>query len=401
MTVETGNAWVADDFALEDLIKSKSWAFANVQAGTLLAPRIVFESGGKLCGYDNPNEAGWRISDGALELLTQEGRISTRFNRHSLSDGKLVLEGQFQLCEGGAAHVLIETGDVPRVAHRTAVIIPIHQPYFKYGINFLYQAMGGDFDVVLVFSSEAERAQFATMHQASPAMTYRAIVLADHVCASALDTMAANRNWITSKKFLALWLLQKHYDYFVCVDAETFLLSPRGWEQAARQTLEAGVWHAGTSPAPSDSAIMRHSALSMAPVADHARLAEVTQDWALYSWWWDLPVYAAAHLPGFFDWTDWSPTRASVARYGFDAFDHLVYQAYTVLHAGFHYQHVSAVSHSLEFARADVVTRVHSQVAPMRWTNAFAYAQQPEFFRDNDYLAVYHLDRLSFPQYTP
>lgn len=400
MTADAEMRWGADDFALETLVKSKSWAFCNTQTGALIAGPIRFESGGKIDGYYNPNEAGWRVAQCGLEFLTAQGRISTRFDRHAVTDGKHLLHGAFQLCDGGAVHALVEVEDVVRPAHRTAVIIPIHEPYFHYGINFLYQAMGGDFDVVFVFSTEAERVKFATMHQASPAIAYRAIVAADHFPASAFDTFGENQNWITSKKFLALWLLQGHYDYFYAVDAETFILRPQGWTQAARDTLARGVWHAGTSPASSDSDIMRHSALCMSPVADHERLAAAMQDFSIYSWWWDLPVYDAAHLQAFFAWIGWTPTRASVSRYTFIAFDHLIYQAYTLLHAGFRYEHVDWVRHSLEFARAEVVAKVHETVEPLRWVNAYAYAQQPDFFKAQDYLAVYHLDRLTFPQYT-
>jgi hypothetical protein len=391
----------ADAFALEDLVVGKSWAFGNAQTGQLLASNIVFESGGKLVGYSNPNEADWRISDGALELLTEdEGRVSTRFDTVSRVDGQWVLEGRLRLVDAGPSHVLVGVGDVPRQRYRTALIMPIHAPDFKYGINFLFQSIGSDYDVVMVFSTDAERRDFATMHQASPALRYRSIVAADYFTASTFETMTANHNWVTTKKYLALQLLQPHYDYFYCVDSEAFILSAQGWEAAARSILSKGTWYGGTAPAASDSDIVRHSALSMAPVADFGRLADITGNWTLFPWWWDLPVYASAHLPGFFEWIGWTPARSSVARYGFDAFDHMTYQFYTVLYEGFVFHRPEFVSHCLEFARADVVKRVHREVGPMRWANALAFAQDPEFFRSEGYLAIYHIDRKAFPQYT-
>lgn len=65
--------------------------------GTLDVAPVKLIPGGTLDGYYHRNEAAWGVVDGNLAFLTSEGRPSTVFNRASLIDGKLVLEGDFLL----------------------------------------------------------------------------------------------------------------------------------------------------------------------------------------------------------------------------------------------------------------------------------------------------------------
>jgi len=390
-----------NDFSLEKLAKGRTWTFGNASTGDVFSPSLTLTSGGRIAGYAHPNESAWRVKGGAIEFVTQDGLVSTRFSQMKTVDGRYEVEGAFRLGGPGHTHYLKEAEDLERPKNRTALVVPIHDAYFTYGINLLYQSMGSDYDIVFVFSTDADRRAFAAMHQASFFLDYHSIVLDDHFSGSALRLVAERNVWPTVKKFLAISLVHASYDYILCVDAETFILRATGWTEAAEKIVSEARWYGGAlnESHMAERQIMHASSLGLAPAAEHDKIRVLSHDWGLYTWWWDLPVYEAKSVPGFLDWIGWSPSLQFVERLGHSIFDHITYQFYTALHCGFEIKLVDSLAHSLEFSNAGVVAAVHQGVGPVRWTNAFAYAQAPGFFRSNDYLAIYHIDRKTFPQF--
>ena len=392
-----------DDFSLERLMKSRGWTFGNTSTGQVFAQTLIFSSGGKLQGYSHPNEAAWRVKGGAVEILAQNGAVSARFDVIRSADGQVEMEGRFRLGGPGHVHYLRENGELNLPRHRTAMVVPIHDAYFIYGINLLYQSIGADYEIVFVFSSEADRRAFAEMHQPSLFLSYHAIVLDDHVSGAALNVISERKVWPTIKKFLALSQIHSHYDYILCVDAETFILRTSGWTEACADIVTKARWYGGglTEKRVAERQIMHASSMALAPPQDHENIRLVSRNWSIYTWWWDLPVYDAKSVPGFLQWIDWSPSLHFVERLGHSIFDHITYQFYMCLYGGFTLNLVDGVAHSLEFSNADLVARVQRDVNPVRWTNAFAYSQAPGFFRENGFLAIYHIDRKTFPQFYP
>ncbi|MGA1803347.1 hypothetical protein [Rhizobium sp. HT1-10] len=391
-----------NDVALERLMKERSWTFGVAATKAVLAPNISLRSGGYLEGYAHPNEASWRVKGGAVEFLNQHGEVSTRFDTLRQQDGRYGMEGRFRLGGSDEIHALWEEGETTVSGNRTALVVPIHDAYFRYGINLLFQSIGSDYDIIFVFSTEADRRAFATMHQASAFIRYHAIVLDDHVSGSALSVIAERKTWPTVKKFLALSLVHQFYDYILCVDAETFILRATGWTEAAGRIVSEARWFGGllTEKHGAERNIMYASAMTLAPHADHAEIQKISRNWGFYSWWWDLPVYTGATIPDFLKWMAWDTSLQFVEKFGHNLYDHITYQFFMALHGGFAFVPVNGIAHSLEFKPSSIVTAVHRDIHPLRWTNAFAYAQEPEFYKASDYLAVYHIDRKSFPQFS-
>lgn len=392
-----------DDLSLERLMKERLWTFGQVGSGDVFASRIAFESGGWLKGYSHDNEHTWRVKGGAVEFLNKSAQVSTRFDTIKSVDGKIEMEGRFALSSDIRFNELKESVEVEKPKNRTALIVPIHDAYFIYGVNLLFQSMGADYDIVFVFSTDADRMQFKEMHQASPFLNYASIVLADYFSGSAMSVIAEKRVWPTIKKFLALSLTHSYYDYLLCVDAETFILSPTGWTAAAEEVVNKATWYAGSLGLDNlaERHIMHASSVALAPVEDLQTIQTMSRDWTVYTWWWDIPVYSSQSVPGFLDWIGWNPSLQFVERLNHSVFDHITYQFYMVLHGGFSFKLVNGVNHAMEFCGAKMVAGVHQQIHPMRWTNALAYSQNPDFFKQNDYLAIYHIDRKTFPVFNP
>ncbi|MCF1446346.1 hypothetical protein FS815_05820 [Agrobacterium vitis] len=392
-----------DDLSLERLMKERVWTFGKAGAEQVFASQISFESGGWLRGYSHTNENSWRVKGGAVEFLSQNAAVTTRFDTVRSVDGRIEMEGQFRLPGERGVHLLTECGEARKPQNRTALIVPIHDAYFIYGINLLFQSIGADYDIIFVFSTDADRLQFREMHQASPFLNYSSIVLSDYFSGSALSVVAEGRTWPTVKKFLALSLAHKLYDYLLCVDAETFILNKTGWTEAAASVVSAARWYGGTLTAnhSAERQIMHASSIKLAPAVDHEKIQAISGNWGIYTWWWDIPVYSAKSIPGFLEWIGWDASLQFVERLVHSVFDHITYQFYMALYGGFSFTMVEGIAHAMEFCNAGIVSKVHQQIHPMRWTNAFAYSQDPNFFRENNYLAVYHIDRKSFPQFNP
>lgn len=262
-----------DDLSLERLMKERVWTFGKAGAEQVFASQISFESGGWLRGYSHTNENSWRVKGGAVEFLSQNAAVTTRFDTVRSVDGRIEMEGQFRLPGERGVHLLTECGEARKPQNRTALIVPIHDAYFIYGINLLFQSIGADYDIIFVFSTDADRLQFREMHQASPYLNYSSIVLSDYFSGSALSVVAEGRTWPTVKKFLALSLAHKLYDYLLCVDAETFILNKTGWTEAAASVVSAARWYGGTLTAnhSAERQIMHASSIKLAPAVDHEK----------------------------------------------------------------------------------------------------------------------------------
>lgn len=392
-----------DDLTLERLMKERLWSFGKQGSEGTFASEMAFESGGWLKGFSHDSEQTWRVKAGAVEFLNKNALVTARFDVLHSADGTMELTGRLRVPGDHDIYTLNEVEKLDRPKHRTALIVPIHDAHFLYGINLLFQSIGSDYDLIFVFSTDLDRRQFKEMHQASPSLDYYSIVLDDYFSGSAIAAISERRVWPSLKKFLALSLSYQHYDYLLCVDAETFIINTQGWTAACEAIIEHRRWYAGIlgEHNKTERLIMNSSAVLLAPEKDLEKIQEISGNWGVYSWWWDLPVYSSQTVPGFLEWIGWERSLQFIERLTQGIFDHITYQYYMALYEGFSFVKVNGIMHTMEFCGASKFRDVHQQIHPIRWTNALAYAQDPEFFRQNNYLAFYHIDRKSFPAHNP
>jgi hypothetical protein len=285
--------------------------------------------------------------------------------------------------------------------NRTVMIVPIHDAYFNYGVSLAYSSLGADYDLVFVCSTAQDTQTFSATFPPSVRAQFSVITLDEAFDAQDMAVIAQKRLWPTVKKFHALFKCGRDYDHAVCVDAETLVLQRRGWTAAAQRILAKKHWYGGglLGPMVGERATYQHSLLDVSSPQDHAAIARLVGQGEIYTWWWDLPVYDCRHLDDFQAWIGWQDRRAFLERLTWFAFDHVVYQAYTVLHRGFQLVRVNGHVHSLEFSNSARVRLVHESIGQVSWVNALAYSQDPEYFRQPQFLAVYHMDRNSFPEF--
>jgi hypothetical protein len=395
-------------FDLESELRSRIWSFERSD-GRVIQPSVTFLRSSRLKNLNHDNEFSWTIAGAVLEFRNAAGMTTTRFDRvesDASGDGMRLsgpIPGQ---APNGQRHILVPKQKISNIRITSTpgvcIVVPIHPPYFSYGVNLVVQSLFAEYKLCFVFTSQQERLQFAEMVQDGPAVDYLWIVMEELSPSDLLHRVGQTRSFPTYKKLMALWELSDRYEYIVCVDAETFILRTDGWRERCREIFDRRFWCGGAilSGMIPEHEIIRASACNLAPQDAQAAMSRLLVEKGAYTWWWDLPVYRTKGIEKFFEWINWDNQDWVVERLNFSVFDHITYQYYLALSEEFDIRRPQPFVHSLEFADAEIVKLAHETVSPGAWVNAHAYLQDPEYFRKREYLAVYHLDRSNFPQYT-
>ena len=311
---------------------------------------------------------------------------------------------------------LLEASLSPRSAtpRALALAIPIHPPHFPYLLNFIAPladaAAAGEpplgWDVFPVFTSEEDAAAFGAFLagkglQKAYAPHYTPLILAWDAKVAARQ--AATADWglgfpfTLYKNYHAMALLHPCYAHLAALDAEMSILRPRELVRAFAERARAGVVLAGYVPR------YRYFNLwstCMFEPGDRARLAALTRDHCLYSWWSDLPVVIAADVPQFLAYIGYPIHFGSPHFY---EFGHVVYERWKLMREEWRVVDLSAPPVNFELCgslemmgRAEDYEAVRAAHPPgPRWLNA-AFCKRHAHLcgADNEALVMlFHLNR--------
>ncbi|WP_422920920.1 CatB-related O-acetyltransferase [Rhizosaccharibacter radicis] len=119
-----------------DLI-GRVWTF-GMQTGELFARNVVLSAEGFFLHHPSPNEDRWDVEDGALVILSRDGRVSCRMRPAPRSpEGRLWLEGE---------HVLGGPSGLQLALRETGIAFPVYLPWsaayerFAEEVPFYYSA---------------------------------------------------------------------------------------------------------------------------------------------------------------------------------------------------------------------------------------------------------------------
>jgi hypothetical protein len=87
-----GTASADMGFTAEDILK-QYWLFAHI-SDTGQGRAMMFRADGHITPLTHPNEARWRIEDGALVLSTEDGRDSARLLPEEYTGGVKEFRGE-------------------------------------------------------------------------------------------------------------------------------------------------------------------------------------------------------------------------------------------------------------------------------------------------------------------
>ena len=242
-----------------------------------------------------------------------------------------------------------------------AFTVPVHPPTFPFTLDLLYarHLHPEQFDLFLIFTTAEDAALYRRFLAQAPRVApnstleflssplppaaaraphwealYAPLVL-QWPCHSSID-LADRKVIITAKKLYALALLHACYALLVTCDAETSVLRP-GAVQAAAAAAAASMQSIVAAWVPG-YADMLEASVAMFPARDLAAIRAATHDFALWSWWNQIPVWRAEEVPAFLLYLDF-PARIPQA---FNEFEHLSYTNWRVLHRNASYALLAA-----------------------------------------------------------
>jgi hypothetical protein len=77
----------------------------------------------------------------------------------------------------------------------------------------------------------------------------------------------------------------------------------------------------------------------------------------------------------------------------------MLYNYFCILFYDYKLLIIPNIHHSLEFSNSEIVEYVDTNMCKLYWVNFNAYKQNSEYYKNNNFIIVYHLDRIDFPIY--
>lgn len=263
----------------------------------------------------------------------------------------------------------------------TALIIPIHPKHYHYIYDLMNIIDINDInlDVFLVFTNEDE---------------YESFEKKDRVQKIVIPNVNTG-NIVTFKKYFALEQLKNSdYEYFIVCDAEITIIPENFNEQNIVQKINAifknKIIYAGQTHNENIKSITKNSSDLIKD--EQQELEKIIQNYELYFWWSDLPVYKKDHLQHFF----------SVIQYDnitWYHFDHVIYLCYLLLYQKFKIINLTPILNLHWSLESYHTTDIHHLYQLESYGYGFAfltkqlYETHTEFLKQHGCFLLYHLDR--------
>lgn len=265
---------------------------------------------------------------------------------------------------------------------KVALVIPIHPPNYCYIYHLLrvfeyYQVY---IDIFLVFSSEDDYTAFNQKDKIKKIVTPR------------LNTNSI----VTYKKFYALEQLKddKRYDYFIVCDSEITIIPENFHEPNILYKIEQiynnKLIYAGDTAGYIIATTITKTCCDLFP--DKLDILEkLTNNYNLYFWWSDLPVYKREHLSHFFSVINYSNI---VYRH----FDHIIYSCYLLLYHDFTIINTTPITSrpwSLEryyYPDIDKLNNLKSRKYGFSYISKLLYFSNTAFVVNEGSFLIYHVD---------
>ena len=266
-----------------------------------------------------------------------------------------------------------------------AFLIPIHPPKYHFIYNLIRKLTENciRIDVFLVFSSIDE---------------YDVFTMKSDIQYFILPHPFQTNSIVTFKKFYGLQkLMDSKYEYFICCDSEIDII-PEYFIQENILNKITQIFHnkkiyAGDTKGQWVSIVTRTSANLFKEKKHSDALQILTQNYTLYFWWSDLPVYRANDLKSFFQMIRYD---AIVSEH----FDYMIYQYYLLLQFNFEIINTTPITkltwslENLYDQTQDELNQLVSLGYGYSWVTKRMYDRHTDFVHSQKGFLVYHLDRM-------
>jgi hypothetical protein len=261
------------------------------------------------------------------------------------------------------------------------LLIPLHPPkyHFIYSLLNRFDNNNIEIDIHLVFSNRADYDMFSMKDKIHPIFS----------------EPNQTKSIITYKKFFGLkYLADSKYDYIICCDGEIDIIPSNFTNEIInskiKQIFDNKKIYAGNANGSLAPSIMNTSA-NLFP-EKYEYLKDITQNFKLYFWWSDLPVYRRVDLHPFFNMINYDNIV-------WEHFDHIIYQYYLILCDNFEIIDTTPITHKtwslegLDTDNMDILNSLLSIHYGFSWNTNKFYNINKTFIESQQGFLIYHLDR--------
>jgi len=224
-------------------------------------------------------------------------------------------------------------GTKPNVAERidnVALLIPIYPPHFPalYGILKKLKDNTINIDVYVIFSTKEEYDKFAMKDSVKH-------IIINYVPNQRIKVEKTESGYVMFKKLYGLhYMIGSPYEYIILCDSEMDILPENFTKENVLSKIERFYSNKMLSGVNAERygvtmKIIRTCADQFVG-EDHAKIKDATQDFRLYSFWFDIPVYKTAYLQEFLD-----KIQYSTMMFTWHTFEHVLYNYYLIACQGF------------------------------------------------------------------
>ena len=264
-----------------------------------------------------------------------------------------------------------------------ALIIPIHPKHYNFIYNLIdtiNQNSKNNIDIFLIFSNNHD---------------YDIFDRKDFIKKIILPPINT-KNIVSYKKFYCLELLknEEKYDYFIVCDAEINIIPENFNKKNILNKIENiynnKIEYAGING--SLKRIIKESASIFINNEDIDKLKDITNDFELYYWWSDLPVYKRNHLTDFF-------SKICYDDINWHHFDHKVYLNYLILYHDFSILNLSnLINHNWSLESYNTNNKEYLNILKnnnygFSWVTPHFLNNNKDFLIKEGCFLLYHLDR--------
>ncbi len=279
------------------------------------------------------------------------------------------------------------------IKNKCAFVIPLHPKHYDYGYTILKDLQNTDADLYFCFTNREDKELFET--KLNKEFTFRYVLLSDY---GNIQEIVKTNAIVSIKKLYCLSVLYDKYDYISCIDSEIQFLRTTGFYPMMKSIVEnkkvcCGKLKRHLCP---ERKILYHSLCKLTDPTIHVHLQSLSENFTLYTWWSNLPVYDCKIAKHFLQWIKFNNT---VDRFVWEIFDDMTYNFFCVLFYEYRLLKIPNCNHSLEFSDSSLVEYTNDNLCKLYWVNKHAYDKNKNYYQDNEFYLVYHLDRTHFPQF--
>ena len=263
-----------------------------------------------------------------------------------------------------------------------ALLIPLHPKHYDFIYNLL-DKIKNKMDLYIVFSNNDDYSQFNKKDMIFPII---------------LDHEQYNGNVVTYKKFYGLkYLIDSNYDYIINCDAEIDIIlnnfTKKHVNDKINEIFENKIIYAGVSSEKIFSDITMATSSVFNDEEIIKKLKIITEDFKLFYWWSDLPVYKREHLKDFF-------SKINYDNMNFNYFDYKIYYNYLFAYHDFKFINLTediGHNYSLEIffdfiSNIRYISYLKDKGYGFSWVNHNFYNNNINFLKKDTFI-IFHLDR--------